>query len=256
MIMKRSLSFLSALIVALVATSAVAADKQNDIVAKVYRLTGSARYNTGDGNWKDLHRGDVLRPGTIVQTADKSRVDLVLGESDNPIPRPVMGEALTFHPDAQQNVVRIWENTTLGIDKLNVMKSGGGDVSETELDLQKGHIFGTVKRMSPASSYRVKIPNGVAAIRGTVYDLTAEGLLRVLYGTVVLDHVGPGGEHITQTVSQNQEYDARTMQIIPLTDPIKDGMSFTARQTFLPLATPSVITPDHTIYPVSTTTGQ
>ena len=70
----------------------------------------------------------------------------------------------------------MWENTLLGIDKLTVTQTGADVVTETQLDLKAGHIFGMVKKMSAASKYEVKIPNGVAGIRGTVYDISAEGV--------------------------------------------------------------------------------
>ena len=79
-------------------------------------------------------------------------------------------------------MVRIWENTLLGIDKLTETQTGADVVTETQLDLKAGHIFGTVKKMSAASKYEVKIPNGVAGIRGTVYDISAEGVVKVSVG--------------------------------------------------------------------------
>ena len=49
--------------------------------ATVVRIKGAARYSQG-GTWSDLHVGDVLKPGAIVQTGlDKGcYVDLVLGD--------------------------------------------------------------------------------------------------------------------------------------------------------------------------------
>src|SRR5262245_56616792 len=49
--------------------------------AKVIRKVGEARYSTGNGVWQKLQVGDVLKPGTLIQTASHSEVDLVLGES-------------------------------------------------------------------------------------------------------------------------------------------------------------------------------
>ena len=168
--MKETRSLLNSLVacgVALAMVSTLAAQTVNQGAAKVVRLKGAARYTTGNNDWQPLKVGDIVKPGTIIQTAAKSRVDLVLGDGSAPVARPVAGEMLSYQPSAEQNIVRMWENTLLGIDKLTVTQTGADEVTETQLDLKAGHIFGMVKKMSAASKYEVKIPNGVAGIRGT-----------------------------------------------------------------------------------------
>ena len=225
--MKETRSLLISLVVcgvvlAMVSTLAAQTPKQG--TAKVVRLKGAARYTTGNNVWQPLKVGDIVKPGTIIQTADKSRVDLVLGDSSAPVARPVAGDMLTYQPNAEQNMVRMWENTLLGIDKLAVMETGADEETLTQLDLKAGHIFGMVKKMSAASKYEVKIPNGVAGIRGTVYDISAEGVIKVLSGSVVLAYVGPDGTVVTQVVMGLQEFDARTGTMTPLPNPDKTGM--------------------------------
>jgi len=61
---------------------------------------------------------------------------------------------VTYQPAAEQNMVRIWENSRLGLDKLTSTETGANVVTETQLDLQAGHIFGSVKKMSAASNMR------------------------------------------------------------------------------------------------------
>ena len=129
-------------------------------------------------------------------------VDLVLGDGAR---RRVASEGrpatmLSYQPSSEQNMVRIWENTLLGVDKLTETHTGADVVTETQLDLKAGRITGTVKKMSAASKYEVKIPNGVAGIRGTVYDISAEGVIKVLSGSVVLAYVGPDGAPVTQVI--------------------------------------------------------
>jgi hypothetical protein len=62
----------------------------------------------------------------------------------------------------EQNVVRLSGGTTLKIDTLTVSDTGADTVSDTELDLQAGRIFASVKKLSDTSKYLVKIPNGIA----------------------------------------------------------------------------------------------
>jgi hypothetical protein len=225
--MKETRSLLNRLLacgVALAMVSTLAAQTVNQGVAKVVRLKGAARYATGSNAGQLLKVGDIIQPGSVIQTAEKSRLDLVLGDRSAPAARPVAGEMLSYHPTVDQNVVRMWENTLLGIDKLSVTQTGADEVTDTQLDLKAGHIFGMVKKMSAASKYEVKIPNGVAGIRGTIYDISAEGIVKVLSGSVVLAYVGQDGAVLTQVIMGLQEFDAPTNTLKPLPDIDKSGM--------------------------------
>jgi hypothetical protein len=204
--------------------STLAAQTVNQGAAKVVRLKGFVKYVAGPNAGQLLKVGDIVKPGSVIQTAAKSHVDLILGDGSAPVARPVPGEMLSYQPTAEQNLVRLWENTLLGVDKLAFTETGADVVTETQLDLKAGHIFGMVKRMSAASKYEVKIPNGVAGIRGTIYDISAEGLVKVLVGSVVLAYVGPDGTVVTQVIMGSQKFDARTGVLSQLSDLDKTGM--------------------------------
>jgi hypothetical protein len=217
--MKETRSILNSMVacgVALAMVSTLAAQSVTEGAAKVIRLKGAARYSTGNNVWQPLKVGDVLRPGTVIQTAGGSHVDLGLGEGSAPGTPSVASPMMSYQPTPEQNAIRIWENTLLGVDKLSAMRTGADVVTETQLDLKAGHISGSVKKMSAASKYEVKLPNGVAGIRGTFYDITAEGLIKVLTGSVVLAYVGPNGSVVTQVVNSMQQFDARTGVLSPL----------------------------------------
>ena len=98
---------------------------------------------------------------------------------------PVRGMT-DYKPSVEQNVVRLSGNTTLKIDKLMVSDTGVDTVSDTELDLQKGRIFASVKKLNGASQYLVKIPNGIAGVRGTKFGLGADGMCAVIKNSVLL----------------------------------------------------------------------
>jgi hypothetical protein len=210
--------------------STLAAQPVNQGSAKVMRIKGAARYSTGNNVWAPLKVGDVVRPGTVIQTAAKSSVDFVLSEGTAPIVRPTPSESFSYQPTAEQNLVRMWENTLMGVDKLTFTQTGADVVTETQLDLKAGHIFGSVKKLSAASKYEVKIPNGVAGIRGSTYDISAEGVIKVLVGMAVLSYVGPGGTVQTQVIMGLQQFDARTGVLSPLPDLDRVGMSRLSRQ--------------------------
>lgn len=216
--------------VALAMVSTVAAQTVGG-VATVIRIKGNARYTTGNNSWQPLKKGMVLKPGTVVQTSTEqgSFVDLVLSDSGTAATAPApavyhptipssysASGASAYQPSAEQNVVRVWENSALGIDKLAATQTGADTVTDTQLDLKVGRVSGNVKKMSSASKYEIKLPNGVAGIRGTLYDVTAEGVVRVFVGSVVLAWVDAKGNVVTQVVSGGQQYDARTGELTPL----------------------------------------
>src|SRR5437899_7982601 len=136
------------------------------------------------------------------------------------------------------------------------METGADTVSETQLDLQRGKIFGNVKKMSAASRYEVKLPNGVAGIRGTIYTLTASGVVQVLVGSVVIAYIGADGNPVTQPVMGGQQFDARTGQITPIKDFNQAEMVKLAKESRIgPNVPPTTLTVDQTIYFVSPTIG-
>src|SRR5690349_15810371 len=123
----------------------------------------------------------------------------------------------SYQPSVDQNVVRIWENSALGIDKLTSMQTGAETVTETQLDLKAGRITGNVRKMSAASKYEIKLPNGVAGIRGTLYDISAEGVVKIFVGSAVVAAVdAKSGNVTTQSVMGGQQYDMRSNQITPI----------------------------------------
>jgi hypothetical protein len=233
--------------------STLAAQTANETVAKVVRISGKVRYKAANNDWLPLKGGDIVKPGTIIQTAAKASVDFALGSSSAPVAHPILpNEGLIFQPNIEQNIVRMWENTLMSIDKLTSTQTGADEVTETQLDLKAGHIFGMVKKMSAGSKYEVKIPSGVAGIRGTVFDITAEGVIKVLSGSCVLAYAGPNGVVVTQVIMAGQEFDARTgilSQMPPVDIRALDRLIKELRTGFI--MAPTYITPDRTIIYVS-----
>ncbi|MEY2428783.1 MAG: hypothetical protein QOJ40_1668 [Verrucomicrobiota bacterium] len=229
--------------------------------AKVIRMKGQARYTTGNNVWQPLKVGDVIKPGAVIQTSKGKGdfVDLALGDGNAPIASttllPTTITPISYHATTEQNFVRIWENSLLGVDKLSSIDTGADVVSDTQLDLKAGHIFGSVKKMSAASRYEVKIPNGVAGIRGTVYDITADGVVKVSAGLVVIAYIGADGAPVTQDVRGGQQFDARTGQVTSLSPAELDNMLRTEGQSHAGLNSSGnhtiYFTSDHTIYHVS-----
>jgi len=237
-----------------------ASAQSDDGIAKVVAISGDARYfNTGDTTPHPLKVGMVLKQGITIQTATgpMNYVDLVLNNPQATAPPgPTPSDVAHYQPKAEQDGIRIFENTVLAVDKLSRTVTGADTVTDTELDLKAGSILGTVKKLSPASKYEVKIPNGVAGIRGTVYFLSAGGIVRVLSGSVVVAYVGPGGNVITQVVNAGEEFNTNTGLITPIAVNIRESLIRAALgfRIFANLPVPIVV-PDHRIIYISPVRG-
>lgn len=192
--------------------------------ATVVRVQGNVTYSLGVGQPEyPLVAGKYLPPGAIVYTHDNAVADLILGKAVNlpqakwspdrvsPAPDAPVRGYVTYRPSADQNAVRLTPNTTMAIDKLTITDTGADTVSDTELNLKKGKIFASVKKLTGASQYIIKIPNGVAGIRGTLLSISADG-------TVACYESSGGGVVLALTLADGT---TRTFLIAPgyLLDP-------------------------------------
>lgn len=205
------------LALAMITTASAQAAKERS--GTVTRLKGAARYSVGNNVWQPLKVGDKLKAGTLIQTAADSYVDIGLGEAAL-TPVRASGAAASssagYQPKAEQDMIRVQADTTLALDRLSVIDTGSDRVTDTQLDLRGGKIFGSVKKLNATSRYEIKLPNGVAGIRGTVYSITAEGVVQVLSGSVVISWTSADGTVMTQTVNGGYQFDARTGLVTPM----------------------------------------
>jgi hypothetical protein len=192
-------------------------------MATVVRIVGEARYSLGNGVWYPLVAGKILAAGAVIQTGHDATVDVILGKKilmpqANPLPDRVSLAAdsdvrgyVSYKPIAEQNAVRMTGDTVLAIDKLTVSDTGVDSVSDTELDLRQGGIYNSVKKLSGASQYLIKIPNGIAGVRGTLFYIDATGRCIVYKNSVVLSIIGPDGKPITVVVGEGNQFDPKNL---------------------------------------------
>jgi hypothetical protein len=168
----------------------------------VVAVNGEARYSVDGQVWHPLVIGKILRAGVVLETASGSSCDLVLSGTPVPIPErsssPDSVGSLTIAPDpnvrgytafkplSQQNVVRMTGGSMLAVDTLSVINTGADTVGDTELDLRAGKIFFSVKKLSASSQYIIKLPNGVAGIRGAFGSVASNDEFDLGGGTGVL----------------------------------------------------------------------
>jgi hypothetical protein len=200
--------------------------------ATVVKMKGEARFTDGKSGWRQLKIGDVLSPGCIVQTetTKRSYVDLVLNDpftltaptpvAFNPMAPPFRNKTTAYQPPIEQNVLRLWENTIVGIDKLSAQQTGADVVTDTQLDLKAGHIMGTVKKMPRGARYEIKLPKGYAGIRGTEYELWANGSGAVRVGSMHISLLDDQDSPFTVALNGGEMYDAptKTKSFIPGAD--------------------------------------
>lgn len=216
-----------------VAADANAQSKSNKQgFATAVRVQGIVTYSLGkDQPEYPLVPGKYLPPGAIVFTKDNGVVDLILGKAiDLPQAKwspehislahdsEVRGY-VTYKPSADQNAIRLTPHSTLAIDRLTIVDTGSDTVSDTELDLQKGKIFASVRKLNGASQYLVKIPNGVAGIRGTLFTLDASGSMAVYEsknGGAILAVTLPDGSSRTFQINAGQFLDISSGSLAPI----------------------------------------
>lgn len=228
----KTLAWLVAGVVSLALVASAEAQTSKQRTGKVVRIKGAARYSTGNNIWQPLKVGTILKSGAIVQTAQDSYADVVLNEESSAPPAPagistkapssVSSAAPPPTPAAaakrsvDQDVVRVLEDTVLSFDRLTAVETGADRVTETELDLRTGAIFGAVKKQAAASRFEIKIPNGVAGIRGTYFYASAKGFFSCLTGSVVAAYTGPDGAPGAQVVGAGYQFNCLTRELTPI----------------------------------------
>ncbi len=156
-------------------------------LAEVRAIKGTATYTTNGGGAILLKVGAMLSNGATIKTGADSTVDLFLGFN--------------------AGVVRIGENSMLALDKLALTDTGADTAVEVQLNLPEGDLYFNVNKLSKASRYEIKMPNGVAGIRGTKgsFSFRPGGGLRppvvLVEGKLVFVHAPAGGQPVSYVMS-------------------------------------------------------
>jgi len=148
--------------------------------AEVRAIKGKAFYSTNGGPAMPLKVGAILSSGATIQTGPDSTIDLFLGLS--------------------AGILRIAEKSTLSLDKLTLTDTGVDTAVEVQLNLPDGDMYFNVNKLSKASRYEIKMPNGVAGIRGTRGSFSSRPAgspkppVVLLEGKVVFVHAAADGQ--------------------------------------------------------------
>ena len=265
--MKYIQAFVSATILAALLTFSASASAQSAKpgFATIVRIQGEARYSSDGKTWLPLVAGKVLGAGDVIQSGIDSTVDIALDDREGQTtvqptvklaPDASVRGMTSFKSAAEQNVIRLQADTVLAVDKLTISNTGVDTVTDTELDLRQGKIFGNVKKLSAASQFLIKMPSGVAGIRGTTFALGADGSLTVTSGSVVMSHVDANGQVTTEVLGVGDSFDPQTGQVTHLTQEQLNA-AIQEAVAIITIVEGTVSFPnDHTIIYVSPTTGR
>ena len=215
------------------AVSRAAAENVHQVV-QVVRVEGNVQYSTAGQPFMTAHEGDIYEAGTIIRTAQDSHVDIMLGdestaknsialqrvatESSGPAGGGGGGGGGLGNEEATANMVRIFQMTVLSVDKLMVERTGNDEVSDTQLDLRVGQIMSNTKKLSAQSHYEIKIPNGVAGIRGNCNVLSSTSKCASIIGTVMEVLVQPDNTTVSHEITAKHMYDPGTGRVIDISD--------------------------------------
>jgi hypothetical protein len=127
----------------------VAAGAPGSSTAIVKDLQGNVTYQPkAGGGFKPLKTNQELQEGDSVKTGP--------------------GGTAYLSVNGKTSAVKVEENTTMVLTKMSLM----GEDTTTTLQLDGGTLLGSVRKVSANSEYKVLVPGGVAAIRGTDWKVT------------------------------------------------------------------------------------
>ena len=142
--------------------------------ALVRTVSGQATMSVDGKNWVPLKVGSVLKTGATVKTSKNGQTDLFLGRNGSML-RLAGGSELTF-------------------SRLKIADSPIEPIAQTEMILKSGSAIGSVRKLPLGSSYVIKTPKGEAKVKGTVYEINADGELIVVSGKVEYTDASNGKE--------------------------------------------------------------
>jgi hypothetical protein len=132
------------------AGASVQDDAGSATTATAIEVTGDVVYEEEEGVFKSVTLGQLFGEGDHVLTRENSGLHLVLAD----------GSSITLGP-----------NSELTLSKIGA----GNEGSETFLELLKGTANAIVQKLKMGSSFEMKTPNAVAAVKGTEFEVSEDG---------------------------------------------------------------------------------
>lgn len=163
----------------------VFAQIETPLPSTVLRVTGHARCSIDGGSkWKLVKPGDIIYAGALVQTAQASDLDLLLGEQVKASPKDA-----PYNPEVRPgHFISLSADAVLKLDKVARKASPAlaEPGEEILLELRTGTVNGNVKKLPAGSKYEITFAGGIAGMREAIYQLNSGGRLNVMKGKAVV----------------------------------------------------------------------
>jgi hypothetical protein len=123
------------------------------------------------------------------------------------------------------STIKVTENSEVELTKMDAHGSGPAAETETVLTVKYGTTLGSVRKLSANSRYEIHTPNGVAAVRGTDFQVTvtalATGKIIVSYTCVtgqLLVSADVDGQNVTKVLATGQQWvpgEGEVTEVVP-----------------------------------------
>jgi len=167
-------------------------DRAVSVIAK----QGTVQVSLNGNDWNPVLAGAVLPEGSLLRTDSSSTADLLLGYNGS--------------------VFRLAADSELRVEKLQRTDTGLGMVTTTKLNVMRGSLVGSQRKLHRPSILEITTPHGEAIIRGTEYVVNAQGAVSVLSGSVEVNYNLPGNTgSIKVMVPAGSTFDPATGTVVP-----------------------------------------
>lgn len=165
-------------------------------VVRVIECAGTVTGSSDGKEWHHILRNAELPEGTFLRTQPGATADLLLQYNGS--------------------VFRLSENSELRVEQLSKVDTGVGMVTETRLNVFRGRLVGSQRKLQKPSILEIETPQGTALIRGTEYVVNSAGAVTVLSGAVEVTYNLPGNKGAVKvTVAAGYTFDPATRTVVP-----------------------------------------
>jgi hypothetical protein len=138
-------------------TTAMTAAQERGRIANISALKGTAEVKTANGVWSPAKEGTVLNQNDSIRTGKGSLA------------------ILNLDGNGQTATLEVKEKTELQLTEMLANQQKG--TQKTLLDLSLGNILIKAKKLhSDKSSFEIRTPTSVVAVRGTTFAVTVEAI--------------------------------------------------------------------------------
>jgi hypothetical protein len=217
--------------------------EKTSVPSTVMFLSGDARSLKGD-SIKPLNVGDIVEPGTVLQTAASGfYMVLSLGEEIGPPNR--FGSGGIFDPEIHPaNLLLLRTDSAVRLNEVTreISPKGKSVRDEVQLKLAVGAILGNVKTNS---TYLIELTNGVFIMQPGTFWLDAAGNAKVFEGRGEIQLPSRG---ITNVLTAVQRFYVKTGQVDSSDKPWEENwrhnLWLPSDPMYVPWATPEGVKPE------------